>query len=59
MSLIGILLIAFCIFVVGGVIVNYIYKKVKKIPTGDCASCKIRMQKTLLEIRKKLAKNTI
>lgn len=27
------------VLVVGGVIGRYVYRKVKKLPTGECASC--------------------
>lgn len=57
MSPIGIILIIFCVAVVGGVLGNYIYKKIKKIPTGECASCKLRMENTINQIRKQLAKD--
>ena len=40
MGPIEIIVIIFCVLVVGGVIANYIYKKAKKIPTGDCSCCK-------------------
>ena len=40
MGPIEIIVIIGSILIVGGVIVNYIYKKVKKMPTGECSSCK-------------------
>ena len=40
MEQIEIIVIIACILIVGGVIGNYIYKKVKKLPTGECACCK-------------------
>lgn len=39
MEPIEIIVIAVTIVVVGGVIGSYIYKKVKKLPTGECAYC--------------------
>lgn len=40
MEPIEIIVIISCILIVGGVLANYIYKKVRKLPTGQCASCK-------------------
>ena len=40
MGPIEIIVIIGSIVSVGGVIANYIYKKVKKMPTGECSSCK-------------------
>ena len=40
MGPIEIIVIIGSILIVGGVIANYIYKKVKKMPTGECSSCK-------------------
>ena len=40
MEPIEIIVIIACVLIVGGVIGNYIYKKAKKIPTGECACCK-------------------
>ena len=40
MEPIEIIVIIACILIVGGVMGNYIYKKVKKLPTGECACCK-------------------
>ncbi|MDD2209424.1 MAG: hypothetical protein PHW23_02890 [Bacilli bacterium] len=44
------LVIIFCIAIVGGVFGTWLYKKIKHKPTGDCSSC------TLLENKKKLLK---
>ena len=40
MGFIEIIVIIGCILIVGGVIFNHFYKKAKKLPTGECASCK-------------------
>ena len=40
MEPIEIIVIIACVLIVGGVIANYIYKKAKKIPTGECECCK-------------------
>ncbi len=39
MKPIEIIVIILCVLIVGGVIGRYIYRKVKKLPTGDCACC--------------------
>lgn len=39
MDIIGIIVIIFCVLVVGGVVVNHFYRKIKHLPTGDCACC--------------------
>jgi hypothetical protein len=40
MEPIEIIVIIACVLIVGGVLGNYIYRKVKKLPTGECASCR-------------------
>ena len=40
MEPIEIIVIIACVLIVGGVIANYIYKKVTHKPTGQCAYCK-------------------
>ena len=47
--LVGLSIIA---YVVG----NNIYRKSKKLPTGECYSCSLKAEKTLKEIRKELRK---
>lgn len=37
-------------------IINYFYRKSKKLPTGECAMCSIKSERTLKEIRKALKK---
>lgn len=37
--MIEILVIIGAILIIGGVLANYIYKKVKHLPTGECACC--------------------
>ena len=39
MKPIEIIVIILCILIVGGVIGRYIYRKAKKLPTGECACC--------------------
>lgn len=39
MTLIEIVTIIACVAIVGGVVGTYIYKKMKHLPTGECASC--------------------
>ncbi len=40
MEPIEIIVILFCILIVGGVLGNYIYRKIKHKPTGECSYCK-------------------
>lgn len=40
MEPIEIIVIIACILIVGGVLGNYIYKKITHKPTGDCGYCK-------------------
>ena len=58
MQLIEILVIIFAVTVVSLVLGNYIYKKVKHIPTGECANCsnKNKANKMFKDIRKELNK---
>jgi len=37
---IEIIVIICCVLIVGGVLGNYIYRKIKHLPTGECSSCK-------------------
>lgn len=39
MEPIEIIVIIACVLIVGGVIGNYIYRRIKKLPTGECACC--------------------
>lgn len=34
-----IIVIICCVLIVGGVFGRYIYRKIKKLPVGDCACC--------------------
>ena len=36
---IEIITIICCVLIVGGVITRYIYRRVKKLPTGECMYC--------------------
>lgn len=37
---IEIITIIVCVLIVGGVLGNYIYRKAKHLPTGECSCCK-------------------
>lgn len=54
MELIEILLIVFCVLVVISVIGSYVYKKIRHLPTGECACCQKKMKKDFNKIRKEL-----
>lgn len=47
-----VLLICFCIAVVGGVIANSIYKKMNHKPSSDCAACHDRMARAVKKMKK-------
>ena len=51
-----IITIIICVLVVGGVIASYIYKRIKKLPTGDCAYCGSKRNNLVKEFRKKYPK---
>ncbi len=40
MTLLEIIVIVCCILIVGGVLGNYIYRKIKHLPIGECSCCK-------------------
>ncbi|MCI5745693.1 MAG: hypothetical protein MR270_05360 [Erysipelotrichaceae bacterium] len=40
MKPIEIIVIISCVLIVGGVFFNYVYRKIKHKPTGECAYCK-------------------
>lgn len=54
MKLIDIIIVLIIILIILGVIIAYIYKRYKKIPTGDCACCHMKSKRTLKKIRKSL-----
>ena len=47
MKPIEIVVIIMCILIVGGVIFKAIYRKVKKIPSADCACCAKKMKRAM------------
>jgi hypothetical protein len=55
MKPIEIIVIILCVLIVGGVLGRYIYRKVKKLPTGECSYCSNTKKgsKLLKEYRKK------
>lgn len=57
MKPIDIIVLIIALGIVGLVIGNYIYRKAKKLPTGECASCTLKSEKMLKKIRKELRKN--
>ncbi len=60
MDIFEIIVIIICVFIVGGVIGNYLYRKFKHLPTGECACCqkdsKKKQSKLLEEYHKKYHK---
>ena len=61
MEPIEIIVIISCVLIVGGVIGSYIYKKVKKLPTGSCAGCKkiVSGSSLVKQYRKKYPKEKV
>lgn len=54
MTPIEITILVICILIVGGNIARFIYKKVKHLPTGECACCsKAKKKSNLLEMYRK------
>jgi len=53
---IEIITIICCVLIVGGVIANYIYRKIKKLPTGECSYCSSSKNSLVKEFRKKYPK---
>ena len=47
MKPIEVIVIIMCILIVGGVIARAIYKKIKKIPSSDCACCAKKMKRAM------------
>ena len=56
MQPIEIIVIIASVLIVSSVFASYIYKKIKKIPTGECANCynKKKVNKMFNEIKKEL-----
>ncbi len=52
MQPIEIIVIILCVLIVGGVLGSYIYKKIKHLPTGDCANCKANMQRAMKKFKR-------
>lgn len=51
MTPIEIIVIICSVLIVGGVIARYIYRKVKKLPTGECACCsKTKRKSNMVEM---------
>jgi hypothetical protein len=59
MKPVDLIILIICLSIVIGVVGNYIYRKYKKMPTGDCGYCSMKSEKTLKLIRKELAKDKI
>ncbi len=53
MSPIEIIVIVITSLIVIGVIGNYVYRKIKHLPTGECACCKNKYNSILRKYHKK------
>lgn len=56
MEPIEIIVIIISLVIVGSVIGSYIYKKIKHLPTGDCACCSNKMKKAFAKGVKEINK---
>ena len=45
-----------CIFIVGGVFGKFVYRKVKKIPSKECAYCSKKMKRAVSNAIKEISK---
>ena len=45
------------LLIIGLVVGKYLYRRKKKLPTGECAMCTMKTEKTLKQIRKSLKKS--
>lgn len=57
MEPIDIIVLVASIIIVASVLGRYIYRKSKKMTTGDCACCTLKTEKTLKKIRRELKKS--
>ena len=57
MEPIEIIVIICCVLIVGGVVTSYIYKKIKKIPTGECGYCSKKRNNLVKDYHKKYRKH--
>lgn len=51
---IEIIVVIAAILIVGGVIGSYVYKRIKGLPTGECACCQKKMKKAIKRMKKEL-----
>lgn len=57
MEPIEIIVIIVCVLIVGGVIGKAIYRKVKKLPSNECACCSKKMNRALKSALKEVSKD--
>ena len=56
MEPIEIIVIIACVLIVGGVIGKAIYRKVKKLPSNECACCSKKMKRAVSNAIKEISK---
>ena len=56
MEPIEIIVIIVCVLIVGGVIGKAIYRKVKKLPSNECACCSKKMNRAVKNALKDISK---
>ncbi|MCH5171787.1 MAG: hypothetical protein J1F31_03015 [Erysipelotrichales bacterium] len=57
MEPIEIIVIIITVLIIGSVIGNYIYRKIKHLPTGECACCQKKGNNLVKQYRKYYQKN--
>lgn len=56
MEPIEIIVIISSVLIVGGVITKEVYRKVKKLPSSECACCKSNMKRAIKKMKKDINK---
>lgn len=49
MTALEIIVVVCCVLIVGGVVFNYLYRKRKGLPTGECRDCVFANKKKFLK----------
>lgn len=57
MKPIEIIVIIICFLIVGGVFGKFIYRKIKKLPSNECAYCSKKMKRAMSNAIKEISKD--
>lgn len=57
MGPVDIVVLILALFIVGGVVGNYFYRKRNKMAVGECSYCALKSENMLKKIRKELKKD--